>query len=61
MKPRVGDNILRVSNKMQYLWDMFGDKKEKENFYKIDRLKNAGFRRSVKEFPVRKLFKVKEE
>ena len=48
MKPRVGDNILRVSNKMQYLWDMFGDTEAKENMYKIDRLKNAGFRRSVK-------------
>ena len=45
MKPRVGDNILRVSNKMQYLWDMFGDKEEKSNMYKIDRLKNAGFRK----------------
>ena len=60
MKPRVGDNILRVSNKMIYLWDMFGDKKEKENMFKIDRLKNAGYRSSVKDVPVRKLFAVKE-
>ena len=48
MKPRVGDNIIRVSNKMQQLWEMFGDTEAKVNMYKIDRLKNAGFRRSVK-------------
>ena len=46
LKPRIGDNIVRVSTKMQYMWDMFGERVEnKDKLAIIERLKLMGAQR----------------
>ena len=47
MKPRVGDNIIRVSSKMKNLWDIFGDRETADKISKIERIKDGIARRSV--------------